>query len=164
MTGAQPFEQVVAEHGPTVLRVCSAIVGPSDADDVWIDTFISAMRAYPQLPAGSNVRGWLVTIARHRSIDHLRAARRRPTPTDQVPERAGPNRDPVADVADDHAELRLALDTLGPKQRTAVIYRHLADLPYAEVARLMGISESATRRNAADGIGKLRTRMELEPS
>ena len=69
-----------------------------------------------------------------------------------------------ADVADDHAELRIALDTLGPKQRTAVIYRHLADLPYAEVARLMGISESAARRNAADGIGKLRTRMELEPS
>ena len=162
MTDAPPFEQVVAEHGPTVLRVCRAILGPTDADDAWTDTFISALRAYPDLPPGSNVRGWLVTIAHHRAIDHVRAAQRRPTPTDQLPEGATAGHDLAGD--DDHAELRVALETLGPKQRAAVIYRHLADLPYAEVARLMGISESAARRNAADGVGNLRTRMELDAS
>ena len=161
MTDAPPFEQVVAEHGPAVLRVCRAILGPTDADDAWTDTFVSALRAYPDLAPDSNVRGWLVTIAHHRAIDHVRAAQRRPTPTDQLPEPRVARRD---HADDDHAELRAVLDTLGPKQRAAVVYRHLAELPYAEVARLMGISESAARRNAADGIGNLRARMELETS
>jgi RNA polymerase sigma factor (sigma-70 family) len=160
MTDAPPFELVVAEHGPTVLRVCRAILGPTEADDAWTETFVSALRAYPDLPPGSNVRGWLVTIAHHRAIDHVRAAQRRPTPTDRIPERATAARDPADDA--DHAELRAALDTLAPKQRAAVVYRHLAELPYAEVARLMGISESAARRNAADGIRNLRARMEFE--
>ena len=84
-------------------------------------------------PAATCAAGWSRSPVTDRSITSA-PARRRPTPTDQVPEGAGRNRDPVADVADDHAELRIAVDTLGPKQRTAVIYRHLADLPYAEVA------------------------------
>ncbi|HEX9831721.1 MAG TPA: RNA polymerase subunit sigma-24, partial [Mycobacterium sp.] len=29
----RPFEEVVAEHGATVLRVCRAVVGPVDAED-----------------------------------------------------------------------------------------------------------------------------------
>ena len=51
----RPFEDVVAEHGATVLRVCRAVVGPVDAEDAWSETFLSALRAYPDLPAGANV-------------------------------------------------------------------------------------------------------------
>ncbi len=54
-------------------------------------------------------------------------------------------------------DLRGALDALPGKQRRAVIYRYLADLSYADVASLLGSSESAARRSAADGIAKLRT-------
>jgi hypothetical protein len=42
-----PFEAVVADHGPTVLRVCLAVLGPIDADDAWSETFRLAMKAYP---------------------------------------------------------------------------------------------------------------------
>jgi DNA-directed RNA polymerase specialized sigma24 family protein len=45
----QPFETVVAVHGPAVLRVCRAVLGPADADDAWSETFLSAMKAYPDL-------------------------------------------------------------------------------------------------------------------
>ena len=51
MTGKQPFEQLVSEHGPAVLRVCRAVLEPIDADDAWSETFLSALQAYPQLPA-----------------------------------------------------------------------------------------------------------------
>jgi RNA polymerase sigma factor (sigma-70 family) len=153
-----PFEQVVDEHGPTVMRVCRAILERVDAEDAWIDTFVSAMRAYPDLPPGSNVRGWLVTIAHNRAIDQLRAARRRPIPTDTLPE--GPSAAAQhVDAADGHDALRAALDALAPKQRAAVVYRHLGDLPYPEIAHVMGISEGAARRNVADGIAKLRTEL-----
>ncbi|HEY1640639.1 MAG TPA: sigma factor, partial [Streptosporangiaceae bacterium] len=69
MRGKQPFEAVVAAHGATVLRVCRAVLGPADADDAWSETFLSALRAYPDLPADANVEAWLVTIAHRKAID-----------------------------------------------------------------------------------------------
>ena len=63
---------------------------------------------------------------------------------------------PVSDRAPADDELRAALDALPPKQRGAVIYRHLAELSYAEVGALLACSPTAARRNAADGIASLR--------
>ena len=71
-----PFDEVVTEHGQVVLRVCRALLGPVDADDAWSETFLAALRAYPDLRDDSNVRGWLVTIAHRKAIDQLRAAGR----------------------------------------------------------------------------------------
>jgi hypothetical protein len=58
----RPFERVVTEDGPTVLRVCRAVLGPVDADDAWSETFLAALRAYPDLPeveACAQARPWL---------------------------------------------------------------------------------------------------------
>ena len=44
MTNKQPFSEVVCHHGPTVMRVCRAMVGPVDADDAWSETLRSALR------------------------------------------------------------------------------------------------------------------------
>ena len=74
MAGKKPFETVVAAHGGTVLRVCRAVLGLADADDAWSETFVAAMKAYPDLPRGANVEAWLVTIAHRKAID---VARRR---------------------------------------------------------------------------------------
>ena len=53
-------------------------------------------------------------------------------------------------------DLAAALDALPPKQRRAVAYHYLADLPYAEVAAIVGGTPEAARRAAADGIAALR--------
>jgi DNA-directed RNA polymerase specialized sigma24 family protein len=42
------------------------------------------------------------------------------------------------------------------KQRAAVTYHHVAGLPYAEIAGILGQTEAAARRAAADGIKALR--------
>lgn len=149
---SQPFEEIVAEHGPAVLRVCRALLGPVDADDAWSETFLAAMRAYPDLRADSNVRGWLVTIAHRKVIDHVRRTGRAPRPTDDICETPSPDGIPTPP---DEA-LRAALAALPPKQRGAVVYHHLAGLPYAEVGELLDSSEAAARRSAADGIATLR--------
>ena len=145
-----PFETVVCNHGPTVLRVCRAIVGPIDADDAWSDTFLAAMKAYADLPADANVEAWLVTIAHRKSIDITRARSRHAIPTDTVPETPT---GPPGDRDDDLAE---ALDRLSNKQKQAVAYHYLAGLPYADVAAILGGSTDAARRAAADGIATLR--------
>ena len=151
MTGKPPFEAVVAHHGPTVLRVCRAVLGERDAEDAWSETFLAALKAYPDLPADANIEAWLVTIAHRKAIDITRAAARRAVPVADVPEgRSGA----AADGRD--LDLVAALAALPRKQREAVAYHYLAGLPYQEVAAIIGGSADAARRAAADGIAKLR--------
>jgi RNA polymerase sigma factor (sigma-70 family) len=150
VTGKRAFEAIVVEHGPTVLRVCREVVGFADADDAWSETFLSALKAYPDLPVDANVEAWLVTIAHRKAIDAVRSRGRRAIPTDQVHDQARP---PEPDRDDD---LAAALAGLPDKQRHAVAYHHLAGLPYAEVAAILGGSTDAARRAAADGIAALR--------
>ena len=63
---ARPVEEIVAEHGRTVLRVCRAVLGPVDAEDAWSETFLAALSAYPRLRANSNIEAWLAPPRRDR--------------------------------------------------------------------------------------------------
>ena len=146
------FEAVVAEHGQTVLRVCRAVLGPVAADDAWSETFLAALRAYPELPEGANVEAWLVTIAHRKAIDAVRAQARRAVPTAEPPER--PSRHGVPGSWE--GELWAALRALPLRQRQAVAYHYLAGLPYADVAGVMGGTAEAARKAASDGIATLR--------
>ena len=175
MTGKPPFESVVSVHGSTVLRVCRAVLGPADADDAWSETFLSALKAYPDLPADANVEAWLVTIAHRKAIDVTRAAARRAIPVAETPEALSPisaaagTRAPGGQVSGSQAagsqvrgglvaddDLADALTRLPAKQKQAVAYHYLAGLPYAEVAAIVGGTAEAARRAAADGIARLR--------
>jgi RNA polymerase sigma factor (sigma-70 family) len=146
-----PFEAVVERHGATVLRVVRAVVGHPDADDAWSDTFLAALKAYPQLPADANIEAWLVTIAHRKAIDITRTASRRPVPVGDPPD------SPARERADTHdLDLYAAVGALPPKQRQAVAYHYLAGLPYSEIAEILDSSVAAARRAAADGIATLR--------
>ena len=146
-----PFQAVVVKHGATVFRVARAVVGHGDADDAWSDTFLAALKAYPQLPADANVEAWLVTIAHRKAIDITRATSRRPVPVADTPDSPAPERADAHDV-----DLDAAVTALPPKQRQAVAYHYLAGLPYSEIAVILGCSVTAARRAAADGIATLR--------
>ena len=150
VTAKESFETVVCDHGPTVLRVCRAVLGPVDADDAWSETFLSAMKAYPELPANANVEAWLVTIAHRKAIDVTRDRARQAIPTDTVPETGS------AAPAEPDDDLTDALARLPDKQKQAVAYHYLAGLPYSDVAAILGGSVEAARRCAADGIATLR--------
>jgi len=151
-----PFEQVVTDHGPTVLRVCRAVLGPDDAEDAWSETFLSAMQAYPRLRPDSDVVAWLVTIAHRKAIDQVRAAGRRAITLPELPDRAGTD-----DVArSDASGLWDALRALPLKQRQTVAYHYLVGMPYRDIAAIVGGSEDAARRAASDGIASLRTSLQ----
>src|SRR5207245_11003947 len=89
-TALPPFEEIVTIHGPTVLRVCRAVLGPMDAEDAWSETVLAALRAYPTLRPGSNVDAWLVTIAHRTATDQPRGRARRPLPGDPRPHPPAP--------------------------------------------------------------------------
>ena len=124
-----PYETAVQRHGPTVLRVCCAVLGPGpDAEDAWAETFLAALTSWPDLAEDTNLEAWLVRVAHRKAIDVTRRRARHAVPTDDLPER----------------------------QRLAVAYHYLGGLPHAETAALIGGSAEAVRRASADGIRALR--------
>jgi RNA polymerase sigma factor (sigma-70 family) len=162
----KPFEQLVTDHGALVLRVCRVLLGPADAEDAWSETFLAALRGYPELPAGANTEAWLVTIAHRKSIDALRRRDRLPVPmpADLLPDRPGARRSgPGSDgPGSDDDGLWQYVAALPLRQREAIAYHYLAGLPYKEAAALTGSTPAAMRRAAADGIRKLRNIYALE--
>nr|WP_068396570.1 sigma-70 family RNA polymerase sigma factor [Kribbia dieselivorans] len=148
----EPFERVVTQHGVTVLRVCRAVLGMHDADDAWSETFLAAMRAYPNLPDTANVEAWLVTIARRKAIDVHRATARNPLPVEELPEAPTALGIPGTDDADVWA----CVGQLPSRQRQAITFRYLAGMSYAEIADVTGGTVDAARRAAADGLKNLR--------
>ena len=154
-----PFERVVEAHGAAVLRVCRAVVGPDDAEDAWSETFISALAAYPALPADANVEAWLVTIAHRKAIDLLRVRARTAIPVGGVPDRPSALGTPDPEAI----ELWDAVRVLPDKQRQSIAYHYLGGLPFADVAGILGGTPAAARRAAADGIATLRSRYGAHP-
>jgi RNA polymerase sigma factor (sigma-70 family) len=134
----------------TVFRYLVAMIGPDDAEDVFQETFISALKAYPRLRPDSNLRAWVLTIANRKAIDSIRSRKRRAVPVADVPEVA------VRDeLPGDHAMWTAARD-LPASQREALLYRFAADLPYSDVAEVLGTSEEAARQRVSEGIKQLR--------
>jgi len=148
----RPFEAVVAQHGRTVLRVCRAALDPADADDAWSETFLSAIAAYPSLPPDANVEAWLVTIAKRKAIDILRARTRLPLTVDEIQDAAGAPGLPAGEAV----ELWRLVAALPTKQRLCVSYHYWLGLPHPEIARIVGGTPAAARRATSDGLAALR--------
>jgi RNA polymerase sigma factor (sigma-70 family) len=145
-----PFQALLDEHRADIYRFLVATVGPSDADDCFQETWISALRAYPNLRRGDNLRAWLFRIAQNKSIDAHRARGRRAVPVAAVPER------PTSSPSDADPELWARVRNLPTKQRTAVFCRSVLGMSYAELAVLLDSSEDAARRNVHEGLKRLK--------
>jgi RNA polymerase sigma factor (sigma-70 family) len=152
VTELPPFQQLIDEHAGVVMGVLRGAVGGGDAEDCFQETFISALRAYPKLRDASNLRGWLITIAHRKAIDHHRARGRRPLPVAEVAEVAVSDPEPSDGVW-------ALVDELPPKQRAAVTLRYASDLPHAEIATALGCSPEAARRSLHEGLKRLRKEM-----
>jgi RNA polymerase sigma factor (sigma-70 family) len=149
VTDLPPFQALIDEHAADVMAVCRGTVGRGEADDCFQETFIAALRAYPKLKDGANMRGWLITIAHRKAIDHHRARGRRPVPVAEVAEVA-------VDGPEPNEGVWALVGGLPPKQRAAVILRYASDLPHAEIAAALGCSPEAARRSLHEGIKRLR--------
>lgn len=151
-----PFQRFFEQHREPVWRYCVAAVGALHAEDVFQETFLAALRAYPRRRPGTSASAWVMTIAHNKAMDHHRATARRALPVEELPEVAHHDPEPELD-AGPWARVR----TLAPTQRAALTLRYAADLTHAEVARALGCSEEAARRSAHEGLKTLR--LEITP-
>lgn len=152
-----PFEQVVATHGETVLRVCRAVLGPgSDADDAWSETFLAALKAWPELVENTNVEAWLVRVAHRKAIDITRQQSRRARMVSPAPPEELQDYEKAVEASISNRDIWELVAALPLRQRQAIAYHYLGGLNYREAAELVDSNADAVRRAAADGMKKLR--------
>ena len=151
MTALPPFQTVLDDHAGAVMAILHGAVGREGVEDCFQETFLAALRAYPKLGDDSNLRGWLLTIAHRKAIDHHRARGRNPVPVAEPAEVAAEDGIPERDEA-----LWAAVGGLPPKQRAAVALRYGSDLPHSEIAAALGCSPEAARRSLHEGLKRLR--------
>ena len=149
-----PFQALFESQRTDIYRFLLATAGPSEADDCFQETWISALRAYPRLRRADNLRAWLFRIAQNKAIDAHRARARRPVPVESVPEIAA-SPPPASPALDGRPDLWDAVRALPPKQRTAVYCRSVLGMPYEELGRLLDCSKEAARRNVHEGLKRL---------
>ena len=165
-TSIPPFQLFYEEHGPSVYRFLVASVPRAEAEDCFQETFLAALRAYPRLRHADNLRGWVMAIAANKVVDAGRARTRRPVSVADVPDDAAgagrvggsnPSPDVPADGFDPGDPTWAAVRALPERMRTAVVLRHVLDLPYDEITAVMGGTEEAARANVHQGLKRLRT-------
>jgi RNA polymerase sigma factor (sigma-70 family) len=145
-----------------VYRFLLGSVGPGEVDDCFQETFLSALRAYPNLRNGDNLRGWILAIATRKAIDAARGRQRRATPvadvTELVDAQVGSGQEVELEGFGGWSDDALWSDiqTLPPMQQVALVHRILLDRPYAELAAAMGCSVDSARANVYQAIKKLR--------
>jgi RNA polymerase sigma-70 factor (ECF subfamily) len=127
----------------------------ADAEDVVQEVFAQVWRQATRYDrTRGTVAAWMLTMARSRAIDRLRARRARPdahTAVDTV-ERPAPAADPADAIAAerDAERVRLALDALPALQRLAL-----------ELAYFEGLTQSEIASRLEEPLGTVKTRIRL---
>jgi RNA polymerase sigma factor (sigma-70 family) len=159
------FSMVYAREGERVLLfLARRTLDVEVAGDLTAETFAIAFCSWPRLQERSEaeVRAWLFTVARRQLSRYFRRARVERGAVERLGIRVPQlHEDDVALIEERAglAELRVALGVelarLSGEQREALRLRVVEDLPYGEVARLLGVSEQAARARVSRGLRSL---------
>jgi RNA polymerase sigma factor (sigma-70 family) len=147
------FRELVESNQDNIYRTCYGILHDEmDADEITQEVFIEAFKSASNFKGESKISTWLYRIAINKSLNFLRAKKRR-----SFLQFIGLG--PVVEVADDEvnfdiksdrmrekkrmSEIKLAIDLLPVNQRTAFLLHHINDLSYKEISETMLLSVSS---------------------
>jgi RNA polymerase sigma-70 factor, ECF subfamily len=143
----EAFARLVERYWDRVCRWLYGLTGKQQlAEDVAQEAFLKAWTSLPSLKQVETFRVWLFRIARHAWLD----ARRRshsdlkvPMPLDLRASQDGPLSALIVDET--QQQLQLALARLPSKYRAAYLLWTHEELPYAEIAEILGVNEETAR-------------------
>lgn len=143
---------------PAVVRYLTVLGGYVHAEDLAGETWVAALRAFASFQGDERaMRAWLLTIARARWVDAVRASARRPElVTDTTPDA------PAPDDVEAQVEIGFTTDwalsliaTLPPDQAEVVTLRVVGQLDVPEVAELTGKTDNHVRVLTHRGLKRL---------
>lgn len=148
---AAALTALVHEYSSTLYRVAFSISrNTAEAEDMVQETFLRVLRHRDQLPEIRDARVWLIRITWNLVLDRKRRQKTRPENED-VSElaRVLPSKELRADqvviAAQRHARVLALIDELPAKERQALLLSALEELSNAEIAAVLGITESSVR-------------------
>lgn len=154
------FAALVIKYREQVYRIARRMPhGHEDAFDVAQEVFIRVHRALPRFAGRSALRTWLYRITVNLSLDYAsRGSRDVLSGLEDLEWTPAANDDPVetAERNELARTVKIAIDALPPRQRAMVVLRVYQDLPYAEIARIMGCAEGTVKATMFAAFGKLR--------
>lgn len=153
---ARAFDTLFTRYAPQIRSYLLRMVGNgAQADDLVQATFLSVVRARGRFLAGSRFKPWVYAIATNAARDARRRGKSEAVTDDgELPEEAaeaGPARDPGLE-----RQVRAALEQLPEAQREAILLHRFEGLSFAEVAQVVGLTESAVKVRAHRGYEALR--------
>jgi RNA polymerase sigma-70 factor, ECF subfamily len=156
-------------YSTALLRFTSRMLGSrADAEEVTQEVFLKMISRVDQYDGRSPVSSWLFAIAANACRDRMRRGRRAGVvPLEVVSERPD-EAEPVDSrlLANERRDVvRRALAGLSAEQREALILARFHELPYAEIARTLSISEGAVKTRIFRAMEALKKRFsEGEPT
>jgi RNA polymerase sigma-70 factor (ECF subfamily) len=147
------LEQLYRDRYRTFRDVLAGVVGSHDlAREVVQEAFARALRERRQFRGDGSLEAWVWRIALNVAFK-LRRELRREWELEA---------EPVVREADHDADVRAAVQALPPRRRLMVFLRYFADLSYAEIADVVGVSEGTVAATLAQARAELGERLELE--
>ncbi len=159
------FAKLVAEHAPSVFRICRRIVRDEDAaNDCLNDTFLRAFSKRDTFDAGRDFGAWIRTIAYDEAIRWLEESNRERAIiegfSNTLPEQFYfPQQD--AEREEQKAHVRTWLSKLSHQQKVALRLRFYEDKQYGEIAMIMEIPITTVASHIRRGIAALRGMAEV---
>jgi RNA polymerase sigma-70 factor (ECF subfamily) len=144
---ANPFAPVVAAHWDAVYRLLYTLSGNThDTEDLTQETFLRALSRLSSFAPGTNMRAWLLRIASNAFFDVRRKRQRARVESLSIdlPGAAMPPEQPL-ELAEQGELLKAALQDLSETARLVFHLRAVEDLPFREIAAILGSTEEAAR-------------------
>jgi RNA polymerase sigma-70 factor (ECF subfamily) len=154
----EALERLLDEYGRLLQGVAFHILrSHADAEEVVIDTMVTAWERIGSLRDPGALRPWLLRIAAR----HALGRRRRAVPSLTLLAGAAATTSGEADP--DRMALAEALDGLPPRMRACLSLHYYAGLSVAETATALGISPNTVKFHLKSGLDRLREALDIEP-
>jgi RNA polymerase sigma-70 factor (ECF subfamily) len=145
------FGELYSRYARIVHGILLARVPPADAEDLVQDVFLCAMNQIGALRTPAAFPGWLAAIARHRAMDHFRAARNFAPLDDRVARTRGTNGANTGAF-----EVLELIRSLPEAYRETLILRLVEGMTGLEIAARTGLTPESVRVNLCRGMKMLR--------
>ncbi len=161
---AKAFAQLYRQTSPAIFGAILRIVNRRDeAEDILHDVYMALWQRSAVYDAQrGDVLPWILTIARHRAISHLR--KHKHLPLDEALMSSLSSDGPLpADLNEKKRELQRlqhALTVLPVQQRQAITVAYFGGFSYTELAQTLGVPEGTAKSWIRRGIAKLRQVLE----
>lgn len=139
------FNLWVQDHGPGLLSYLRSVLAqPSDADDIWQDTFLKVHQSMDRYIDQGQSKAWIYKIAKNRLVDHARSHARKPRIVPIEEKHSSTEQEPLDEVMSTELESRLqiAIEKLPEAQREVYILKQRSALTFKEIAEVLGEPQS----------------------